>query len=189
MSVGVNGAVRFTYFDELLRNLGGIPANRVRLDPAPGTATVRDLIRLWKSEGRMCELVDKTLVAKPMAFDESNIAGLILTWLNNYLADHPLGMAVGEQGMNGFADPAVIAVCSGEGRILVTLDTDFMDIRQYPPTAYPGIIVLRPHRQVTSRFLSLMVRAAGLLDQEAVVGKLWIVDEGRIRIRPDDGGI
>lgn len=99
MSVGVNGPVRFKYLDELLRDLGDIPPSRIRLDPAPGTATVRDLIRLWKSEGLMCELVDRTLVAKPMAFDESNIAGWIQTAINNYLADHPLGMTVGEQGM------------------------------------------------------------------------------------------
>jgi Uma2 family endonuclease len=99
MLVGVNGAARFTYVDELLRDLGGIPPSRVRLDPPPGTATVRDLIRLWKSEGRMCELVDGTLVAKSMAWDESNIAGWIQTAINNYLLEHPIGMTGGEQGM------------------------------------------------------------------------------------------
>jgi Uma2 family endonuclease len=99
MSAGVNGAARFTYMNELLRDLGGIPPSRVRLDPPPGTATVRDLIRLWKSEGRMCELVDGTLVAKPMAWDESNIAGWILTAINTYLLEHPIGMTGGEQGM------------------------------------------------------------------------------------------
>jgi Uma2 family endonuclease len=99
MSVGVNGSGRFTYMDELLRDLGGIPPSRVRLDPPPGTANVRDLLRFWKSEGRMCELVDGTLVAKPMAWDESNIAGWIQTAINNYLAEHPIGMTGGEQGM------------------------------------------------------------------------------------------
>jgi Uma2 family endonuclease len=99
MSVGVNGAIRFNYLDELLRDLGGIPPSRVRMRPAPGTATVRDLVRLWKSEGRMCELVDGTLVAKPMAWDESNIAGLVQTAINIYLAEHPIGMTGGEQGL------------------------------------------------------------------------------------------
>ena len=61
MAVGVNGKVRFGYMDEVLRNLGGIPAKRVRIDPPPGTATVRDLIRLWKIEGKMCELVFDTV--------------------------------------------------------------------------------------------------------------------------------
>jgi hypothetical protein len=71
MPVGTR--VRFTTLADVLHALGDIPADRVRLDPRPGTATVRDLIRLWKVEGKMCELVDRTLVAKPMAFPESNI--------------------------------------------------------------------------------------------------------------------
>jgi Uma2 family endonuclease len=99
MSVGVNGSGRVTYLDELLHNLGGIHPRRVRMDPPPGTATLRDLIRLQKTDGRVYELVDRTLVAKPMAFDESNIAGWIQTALNNYLAEYPIGMTVGEQGM------------------------------------------------------------------------------------------
>ena len=95
-------------------------------------------------------------------------------------------MTVVEQGMKGFADPTVISVCNSEGRILVTLDTDFMDIRRYPPSLYPGIIVLRPRRQLTVWFLSLMERALVLLSTgESVVGKLWIVDEIRIRIRSE----
>jgi Uma2 family endonuclease len=99
MSVGVNGRTRFRNAQEVLRNLGGIPASRVRIDPAPGTATIRDLIRLWKAEGLMCELVDGTLVEKPMAIPESHIAGLIQTAINNYLATNKLGFTLGEQGM------------------------------------------------------------------------------------------
>jgi len=99
-------------------------------------------------------------------------------------------MTVANQGMKGFADPTVIAVCNSEGRILVTLDTDFMDIRRYPPSLYPGIIVLRPRRQLTIWFLSLMERALVLLSTgESIVGKLWIVDESRIRIRSELPGI
>jgi len=99
-------------------------------------------------------------------------------------------MTVANQGMKGFADPTVIAVCNSEGRILVTLDTDFMDIRRYPPSLYPGILVLRPRRQLTIWFLSLMERALVLLStSESIVGKLWIVDESRIRIRSELPGI
>ncbi len=99
-------------------------------------------------------------------------------------------MTVANQGMKGFADPTAIAVCNSEGRILVTLDTDFMDIRRYPPSLYPGIIVLRPRRQLTIWFLSLMERALVLLSTgESIVGKLRIVDESRIRIRSELPGI
>lgn len=99
MAVGVNGSARFTYVDELLRDLGGIPPSRVRLRPTPGTATLRDLVRLQKKDGRVYELVDGTLVAKPVAFNESNIAVLISTAIQNYLTGHDLGLVTGEQGL------------------------------------------------------------------------------------------
>lgn len=35
-------------------------------------------------------------------------------------------------------------MCVKEGRILLTLDLDFADIRVYPPQALPGLVVLRP---------------------------------------------
>jgi predicted nuclease of predicted toxin-antitoxin system len=33
--------------------------------------------------------------------------------------------------------------CTHEGRILLTLDLDFSDIRAYLPEEFPGILVLR----------------------------------------------
>src|SRR4051812_13224175 len=99
MSVGVNGTVRFLYLNELLRDLGGVPTSRVRMHPAPGTAALRDLIRIGKKDNRVYELVDGTLVAKPMAFSESNIAALLLTAIQNFLATNNLGMLTGEQGL------------------------------------------------------------------------------------------
>jgi Uma2 family endonuclease len=99
MAVSIESKARYTFAHELLSSLGGIPPNRVRLDPPPGTATIRDVIRCWKLDGRMCELVDGTLVAKPFAFTESHIAGLIITAIHRVVAKHDLGMLVGEQGM------------------------------------------------------------------------------------------
>ena len=34
------------------------------------------------------------------------------------------------------------AVCRADGRALITLDTDFGNVRAYPPADHPGIIVL-----------------------------------------------
>jgi len=99
MSVGVNGAVRFMYLNELLRDLGGIPTNRVRMFPTPGTATLRDLIRFQKKDGRVLELVDGTLVAKPVSFTESSIAVNLIATLANFVGDNNLGVVTGEQGL------------------------------------------------------------------------------------------
>jgi Uma2 family endonuclease len=81
-----------------LKRLGNVPAGRVRLHPTPGTATVEDLIRVNDHEDRACELVDGTLVEKPMGLEESNIAVTISTELNIFVRPRRLGMVTGEQG-------------------------------------------------------------------------------------------
>ena len=41
-------------------------------------------------------------------------------------------------------DPVVAAAANSEGRILLTLDLEFVDLRKYPPGSHPGIILFRP---------------------------------------------
>ena len=95
-------------------------------------------------------------------------------------------LRVDEQGLAGVADPGLAAVCLVEGRAIVTLDTDFMDIRRFPPEKYAGIIVLRPHRQSVPRIMALTHGFVSLLGTEPLLQKLWVVDDGRVRIRPED---
>lgn len=52
-----------------------------------------------------------------------------------------------EQHLGGSDDAQLAALCQLESRILVTLDMDFSDIRSYPPTEYPGLVVLRLRQQ------------------------------------------
>ena len=59
---------------DLLRRLGDIPPDRVRFSPIPGTATIDDLLR---SENRGCELIEGTLVEKPMGWEESLLGGWV----------------------------------------------------------------------------------------------------------------
>jgi Uma2 family endonuclease len=82
-----------------LFDLGNIAASRVRSDPAPGAASVEDVITLRATEGRLYELVDGTLVEKAKGWQESLLAGVLLQWLNNYLDQHRIGVATGADGM------------------------------------------------------------------------------------------
>jgi hypothetical protein len=70
-----------------------------------------------------------------------------------------------------------------ETRILLTLDLDFADLRRYRPDACHGIMVLRLKRQDKQSLLGVLERVVGVLDRESPVGKLWIIDERKIRIR------
>src|SRR6516162_4042875 len=83
---------------ELLEKLGGIPPERVRLQPPPGTATEEDLLAIQEREGRMCELVDGVLVEKPVGYPESSLAAWIITLLTNFAHQHDLGNVAGESG-------------------------------------------------------------------------------------------
>jgi Uma2 family endonuclease len=86
---------------DLLDRLGGIPPRRVRLHPTPGTATERDLIEF--NEGKLkaayCELVEGILVEKPMGFQESALAALLIFYLGNFIVPRKLGILTGEGGM------------------------------------------------------------------------------------------
>src|SRR6476620_5597476 len=47
-------------FGDLLQNLGEIPADRILLSPAPGTATESDVLRLADAADKsLCELIDE----------------------------------------------------------------------------------------------------------------------------------
>jgi Uma2 family endonuclease len=80
---------------DLLRRLGDVPADRVRFMPVPGTATKDDLL---KPENKNCELVDETLVEKPMGMRES----LLAIWIGHLLQIHVhprnLGLITGADG-------------------------------------------------------------------------------------------
>ncbi len=83
---------------DLLKQLGGIPADRVLLDPPPGTATEKDVLEVERRQGRICELVEGVLVEKAMGLAESFLAMRLGYLLNVYLAKHNLGLVVGADG-------------------------------------------------------------------------------------------
>ena len=90
----------FRTADEWHRSLGRVPLDRIVFDPPPGTATVQDLIRLVDGDGkRAVELVNGTLVEKPVGLRESIIAGILITLLNNVVRPRRLGVVSGEAGM------------------------------------------------------------------------------------------
>jgi predicted nuclease of predicted toxin-antitoxin system len=92
-------------------------------------------------------------------------------------------LTVDEQMLSGSSDVDLAQVCKTEERILVTLDTDFADLRLYPPEKYTGLLVLRLGTQDKVHVLSVFRRILQVLKEESIKGHLWIVDKTRIRIR------
>ena len=84
---------------DLLRRLGDIPPERVRLSPLPGQATEADVLAIEAHEDRLCELVDGTLVEKGMGYSESVLAVSLGSFLHAFVAPRNLGVVSGEAGM------------------------------------------------------------------------------------------
>jgi len=77
----------------------------------------------------------------------------------------------------------IYQIIQGEGRVIVTLDLDFSDIRTYIPSESQGVIVLRMATQDKDSILRTIDRVIPLLASEPISGRLWIVDGDRVRIR------
>ena len=88
-----------------------------------------------------------------------------------------------EQRYDGSADTQLATLCQRESRVLVTLDMDFADIRNYPPAEFPGLIVLRLRQQDKPYVLDVLTRLVQVIRREPLEGHLWIVGESRVRIR------
>lgn len=89
----------------------------------------------------------------------------------------------GSEGLAGSSDPGLLAACVSEDRILVTLDLDFSDIREYPPGTHRGVWVLRPAQQTFAAVLNLVLNGVRLSSVERTAGQLWVIDEKTVRIR------
>lgn len=97
-------------------------------------------------------------------------------------------LTVADQNMCGSSDDSLIAVCTKEGRCLVTLDLGFSNPLLYSPDKHSGVAVLRlPSKASRIDLLTALANLIRILDQSSIVGKLWIVERHRVReYNPDD---
>ena len=95
-------------------------------------------------------------------------------------------LTIFDQMLVGDDDSSILGICQKEERALITLDLDFSDARSYPPQEYLGLVVLRLHRQDKPYVMETIKRIIPFLEQEQIKGRLWIVEENRIRVRGED---
>lgn len=95
---------------------------------------------------------------------------------------------VGEESLRGADDTVVADACRRESRCLITADVDFANILRYEPANYAGLIVLRHPRPTLAGMLGLIRQIVAALPRESPVGRLWIVEPGRIRVHDPTRG-
>lgn len=83
---------------DLANRFGPMSSKRVRFEPAPGTATEVDLVRILDTEDRLYELVDGTLVEKTLGFEESELTAWLIGALTHFIGPRKLGAVTGSDG-------------------------------------------------------------------------------------------
>lgn len=53
---------------------------------------------------------------------------------------------VADEGLLSQPDFAKAAAAKAENRVIFTLDSDFADVRRFPPGEHPGVVLFRPRR-------------------------------------------
>lgn len=84
---------------DLVDYFGPIRLRRIRLEPAPGTATEEDVVEIYAKEKRLYELVDGVLVEKTVGIQESYLASLLGRLIGNFVEEAGLGIILGSDGM------------------------------------------------------------------------------------------
>jgi len=90
---------------------------------------------------------------------------------------------VADENLLSKPDTEIAAAASKEGRLLLTLDVEFADLRKHPPGSHPGIILFRPPSFgpiTVNEFVSNFIRSTDLNPFSACVA---IVDSTHVRVR------
>jgi predicted nuclease of predicted toxin-antitoxin system len=80
-------------------------------------------------------------------------------------------------------DTEIARAAGSEGRMLLTLDVEFADLRKYPPGSHPGIILFRPISLgplSVNRFIADFTKST---DLHRLAGCVAVVEPGQVRVR------
>lgn len=94
-----------------------------------------------------------------------------------------------EEALSGATDKTIYETCIREKRCLITFDTDFCNVLNYPADETEGIIVVRPNRPITFVAIrAISEQIIQLLRERNPAGCLWVLEPDRLRIRcPKEG--
>ncbi len=91
-----------------------------------------------------------------------------------------------QEKLSGATDETLYQVCVREDRCLLTLDIDFADVLRFPPHRTAGIAVMRLPKNPSLRLLETLAgNLVQFLATQAIRGRLWIVEPGRVRVHDD----
>ena len=90
---------------------------------------------------------------------------------------------VHDQGFSGMADEMLWERVCADGRLFVTLDLDFSDVRRYQPGTHPGILLIRARNSSATAVANVLARVVAERSLETLRGCLTVADQSFTRIR------
>lgn len=111
---------------------------------------------------------------------DENLPQALAIYLNSCGVD---AHTVAQEGLIGAADANLLDAACSEQRVLFTFDTDFADIRRYPPSSHAGVVVFRLRDQRWAALEPHVKALVGVGKLNDLAKCLAIVDEDRVRLR------
>jgi predicted nuclease of predicted toxin-antitoxin system len=90
---------------------------------------------------------------------------------------------VHDERLAGASDDVLWSHVCEEGRFLVTLDTEFSDVRLFLPGSHPGILLVRTTHPSVSAVAMILRRVLEERDLASLAACLVVADEVRTRVR------
>ncbi len=90
---------------------------------------------------------------------------------------------VTDEGLSGADDAIVWRRAVAEGRMFLTLDLDFADVRRFPPGSHPGLLLLRPRNRSRDAVLEILQRVIQEQPLDSLRSCFVVADINHTRIR------
>lgn len=167
---------------DLVRELGDVPLWRICRNPAPGTATEADVLRFADAvDKRLYELVDDTLVEKPMGLRESHVAHQLDKRLGRWNDD------AGDLGMITLPDGTIKLL----GRQVRIPDIAFTRWTRLPGGVVPAEPIPRLAPDLAVEVLSESNTVREMVRKRADyfaagIGQVWLIDPDARTLRVYD---
>lgn len=95
---------------------------------------------------------------------------------------HSASTVVSEK-ISGITDRQLLHLCQKEKYILITFDTDFCNVRAYPPVEHDGIIVFNLKNQSISSLLMAFEQVIQTVNLTQIKNATIIVEKEYLRVR------
>ena len=88
-----------------------------------------------------------------------------------------------DEGLGGSTDAALWPVVQSEGRLLITADKGFADLRTFPPGSHCGVLLLRPDEDGIPPVMAVMVGVLRETKLDTLAGTVAVATPRGLRVR------